>query len=106
MAKKGPERKESPSSGGRAHPSENRIQKLKTAEMQQLVEDARQWLAATENTLILCKEKKIDAFVVDGATKLERAIQLLSDFAGHVYKGANKAIGEQRRAQASGELES
>ena len=47
MAKKGPERKESPSSGGRAHPSENRIQKLKTA-----------------------------------------------------------AIGEQRRAQASGELES
>lgn len=94
MAKKKAAKPTSP----KTHPSEVRFQIVHMDEIQTLVDDAKQWLAEIESTIKLSKERKIDSFVVDGSTKLTRAVELLEGFATYIYKGANKALGEQRRS--------
>lgn len=96
MAKKKPATPKSPLIP-KTHPSEVRFQMVHVDEIQTLVDDAKQWLAEIEGTLKISKERKIESFVIDGSTKLTRAVELLEGFAAYIYRGANKALGEQRR---------
>ena len=101
MAKKGPNREDPKKGAPRINPSELRIQTLRVADIQNAVDDARDFLASIVAILEQCREKKVESCVVDGATKLERANRLLEDFSGHLYKGATKAITEARRSRGS-----
>ena len=83
-------------------PSDNRIQSLKVADIQSCVGDARHWLAAIDTILKDCRDNQIVEITVDGATKLERAVELLTTFSSYAFRGANRALSEKRRNQGRG----
>ncbi|MEI8016880.1 MAG: hypothetical protein WCH39_01715 [Schlesneria sp.] len=89
-----------PKTKGRVNPSELRIQTLKVSELQSLVDDARHWLDATEGFLHELRKEQIDEITVDGATKLDRAVQLLTDFSSYCFRGTTQALSAKRRNQA------
>ncbi len=84
----------------RVNPSELRIQTLEIESIQSLVEDASHWLTVTESVLETCRKESIQSITVDGATKLERAVQLLNDFSSYAFRGANQALNDKRRRQS------
>ena len=89
------------SAGGRINPSELRIQTLKVSDLQSLVDDARHWLTVTDGILHDCRQNHIEEITMDGATKLERAVELLTTFSSYAFRGANQALSEKRRNQSS-----
>ena len=69
MAKKGLNREDPKKGAPRINPSELRIQALRVSEIQNAVDDARDFIAAIEAILEQCREKKVETCVIDGATK-------------------------------------
>ncbi len=82
---------------GRVNPREAGLQTLSVADIRQLIEDCRAELSDMDQTLVRAAETDVDAITLNGATKLARAMDLLSTFAGNLHAGLKQTIRQRGR---------